>query len=167
MWVFLGLLSLFFAVFSSNCSTMAANIFFVRVTRAVLADEVVGVLGPVQTRCPCQGSDPGHWNGHCSDSLVPKEQSYSRSFIYCPPFCLTYHREAWGKGMRTDKIPFTPVPRNDARVLPLEVVPRFLLEHPQYTMFRLGAVPENRARAPSLNRALDRMATSALLPNVV
>ena len=60
--------------------------------------------------------------------------------------------------MRTDKIVFTPVPvpRNGARVLPLEVVPvpRFLLGHPQYTMFRRGAVPENRERAPSLNRAL-------------
>ena len=31
---------------------------------------------------------------YCSDSLVSKEQSCSLSFIYCPPFCLLYRREA-------------------------------------------------------------------------
>ena len=114
------------------------------------------LLGPVQTWCPC--SVPGHWKGHCSDSVVLKEQS----LIYFPPLCLLYRREAWGKGVRTDKILFrpVPVPRNGARVLPLELVPvpgtmpKFLLRHRQNTMFRLGAVPENRAWAPSLNGAL-------------
>ena len=54
--------------------------------------------------------------------------------------------------MGTDKILFTPVPvpRNGARVLPLEVLPG----HRQKALFRLVPVPENRERAPSLNGAL-------------
>ena len=55
--------------------------------------------------------------------------------------------------MGTDKILFTPVPvpRNGARVLPLEVVP--VPGHRQKALFRLVPVPENRERAPSLNGA--------------
>ena len=99
-----------FAVVSPTPSIDMSTEHRSSVDRVSVETTAISAGESTDTRCPCQ---------------VPKEQSCSRSFIYCPPFCLTYRREAKGKGVRTDKILFTPVPvpRNGARVLLLEVVP--------------------------------------------
>ena len=63
--------------------------------------------------------------------------------------------------MGTDKILFrpVPVPRNGARVLPLEAVPvpghdaQIFARAQTKSLFRLVLVPGNREPAPSLNGA--------------
>ena len=72
-------------------------------------------------------------------NCVHLRQLSARHFV-----CCIVGIEARGKNVGTDKIPFRllPVPRNGARVLPLEVV--FVLGHRQKALFRLSA----RAREP-------------------
>ena len=50
MWCFYKHLSYSSWLISSKCLTMAASILFVRVTRGVFADEVVGGLDRMATR---------------------------------------------------------------------------------------------------------------------